>query len=141
LQELVRLDKDMETAGGFLGWDGLADYEVKRANMLANMGYAVFSADLFGAGLRPKEVKDTQQHTGELYKEREKMRALLRGALETAKSKGASVHNVVAMGYCFGGAAILELARSGADLKGFVPFHGGLSTRLGRTIPKQRAIY
>jgi len=109
-------------------WDGLTDYEVKRANMLADIGYAVFAADLFGAGVRPTEMKDKRQHTGELYKDREKMRTLLYGALETAKSRGVNVHNAVAMGYCFGGAAVLEFARSGADLKGFVTFHGGLNT-------------
>ena len=113
-------------------WDGLTDYEVTRANMLANMGYTVFAADLFGAGVRPTEVKDKRQHTGELYKDREKMRRLLRGALDTAKSRGANVNNAVAMGYCFGGAAVLELARSGAELKGFVTFHGGLSTPAGQ---------
>ncbi len=113
-------------------WDGLTDYEVKRAGMLAAMGYAVFAADLFGAGVRPTEVKDRRQHTSELYKDRTKMRSLLQGALETAKSKGANVQNGVAMGYCFGGAAVLELARSGADLKGFVTFHGGLSTPAGQ---------
>ena len=48
-------------------WDGLTDYEVKRANMLADLGYAVFALDLFGAGVRPTEVKDKRQHTGELY--------------------------------------------------------------------------
>ncbi len=109
-------------------WDGLTDYEVKRANMLADLGYSVFAADLFGAGVRPKMVKDKRQHTGELYKDRKKLRSLLQGALETAKAKGFNVHNAVAMGYCFGGAAVLEFARSGADLKGFVTFHGGLST-------------
>ena len=113
-------------------WDGLTDYEVKRADMLADMGYAVFAADLFGAGVRPTELKDRRQHTGELYKDREKMRKLLRGALETAKSRGANIHNAVAMGYCFGGAVVLEFARSGADLKGFVTFHGGLSTPAGQ---------
>ena len=46
-------------------WDGLTDYEVKRAHMLADLGYAVFAADLFGAGVRPTEVKDKRQHTGE----------------------------------------------------------------------------
>ena len=65
-------------------WDGLTDYEVKRANMLAEMGYAVFAADLFGAGIRPTEVKDKRQHTGELYKDRNKMRALMNGALSVA---------------------------------------------------------
>jgi len=109
-------------------WDGLTDYEVKRANMLAEMGYAVFAADLFGAGVRPTEVKDKRQHTGELYKDREKMRSLLNGALETAKSRGGNINNAVVMGYCFGGAAVLEFARSGADIKGFATFHGGLGT-------------
>lgn len=119
-------------------WDGLTNYEVKRANMLADMGYAVFAADLFGTGVRPTEVKDKRQHTGELYKDRDKMRTLLRAALENAKSKGANVHNAVAMGYCFGGAAVLELARSGADLKGFVTFHGGLSTPAGQDYSKTK---
>jgi dienelactone hydrolase len=119
-------------------WDGLTDYEVKRADMLANMGYAVFAADLFGAGVRPAEEKDRRQHTGELYKDRGKMRTLLYGALESAKSKGADVHNAVAVGYCFGGAAVLELARSGADLKGFVSFHGGLSTPAGQDYSKTK---
>ena len=119
-------------------WDGLTDYEVKRANMLADMGYAVFAADLFGAGVRPTEVKDKRQHTGELYKDRDKMRALLNAALDTAKSKGGNVHNAVAMGYCFGGAAVLEFARSGADLKGFVTFHGGLKTPAGQDYSKTK---
>ncbi len=119
-------------------WDGLTDYEVKRANMLADMGYAVFAADLFGAGVRPTEVKDKRQHTGELYKDRDKMRALLQAALKTAGSKGANVHNAVAMGYCFGGAAVLEFARSGADLKGFVTFHGGLKTPAGQDYSKTK---
>ncbi len=113
-------------------WDGLTDYEVKRADMLASMGYAVFAADLFGAGIRPTEVKDKRQHTGELYQDRDKMRALLDGALKQAAKQGADTSNAVTMGYCFGGAAVLELARSGAALKGFVTFHGGLKTPEGQ---------
>jgi len=119
-------------------WDGLTDYEIKRAEMLADLGYAVFAADLFGKGVRPAKVEDKRQHTGELYKNREKMRALMQGALKTAESKGANIKNAVAMGYCFGGAAVLELARSGADLKGFVTFHGGLSTPEGQDYAETR---
>lgn len=119
-------------------WDGLTDYEVKRADMLADMGYAVFAADLFGAGVRPTKVEDKRQHTGELYKDRKKMRALLNAALETAQSKGANTGNAVAMGYCFGGAAVLEFARSGADMKGFVTFHGGLQTPEGQDYAKTK---
>jgi dienelactone hydrolase len=113
-------------------WDGLTDYEVKRAEMLAEMGYAVFAADLFGAGVRPTTVEDKRQHTGELYKDREKLRALMVGGLDTAAANGADTGNAVAMGYCFGGAAVLELARAGIDLKGFATFHGGLKTPEGQ---------
>jgi dienelactone hydrolase len=119
-------------------WDGLTDYEIKRANMLADKGYAVFAADLFGAGVRPTAVTDKRQHTGALYKDREKMRRLLNGALETARARGGDTANAVAMGYCFGGAAVLELARSGADLKGFVTFHGGLATPDGQDYRRAR---
>ena len=119
-------------------WDGLTDYEVKRADMLAEMGYTVFAVDLFGAGVRPTKMEDKRQHTGELYKDREKMRALLNAALKTAQSQGADIGNAVAMGYCFGGAAVLEFARSGADMKGFVTFHGGLKTPEGQDYSKAK---
>jgi dienelactone hydrolase len=113
-------------------WDGLTDYEVQRAGMLAELGYAVFAADLFGAGVRPTTIEDKRQHTGELYKDRAKLRRLMLGALEVAQQQGANTANSVAMGYCFGGAAVLELARAGADLKGFATFHGGLQTPEGQ---------
>ena len=119
-------------------WDGLTDYEIKRAGMLAEMGYAVFAVDLFGAGVRPTEEADKRRYTAELYGDRAKMRSLLNAGLEAAKAQGADSANAVAMGYCFGGAAVLELARSGADLKGFVSFHGGLSTPEGQDYAKTR---
>jgi dienelactone hydrolase len=106
--------------------------------MLAGLGYAVFAADLFGKGARPTTVTDKRQHTGELYKDRGKMRALMNGALDAAKERGADIKNAVAMGYCFGGAAVLELARSGADLKGFATFHGGLKTPEGQDYTKTK---
>jgi dienelactone hydrolase len=113
-------------------WDGLGGYEVKRAEMLAALGYAVFAADLFGKGIRPATVDERRQRTGALYADRMKMRALLQGALVAAKEQGARVEHAVAAGYCFGGAAVLELARSGAGLKGFVSFHGGLDLPAGQ---------
>lgn len=113
-------------------WDGLNGYEIKRSEMLAEMGYSVFAADLFGKGIRPTEIAERQRLTGELYKDRRKMRALLQGGLAAAKAQGGNIGNAVAIGYCFGGAAILELARAGADLKGYVAFHGGLTTPEGQ---------
>ncbi|MHB1397431.1 MAG: dienelactone hydrolase family protein [Trichloromonadaceae bacterium] len=119
-------------------WDGLNDYEIKRSQMLAAMGYAVFAVDLFGKGVRPTELEEKKQRTGTLYQDRERMRALLQGGMAAAKAQGGNLNNAVAIGYCFGGAAILELARSGADLKGFVAFHGGLETPPGQDYGKTR---
>ncbi len=113
-------------------WDGLTDYEIKRSEMLHDLGYAVFATDLFGKGVRPTEVLGKKQHTGALYKDREKMRAIMQAGLAKAKELGGDVTNAVAIGYCFGGAAVLELARSGAEMKGFATFHGGLSTPEGQ---------
>ncbi|WP_319576152.1 dienelactone hydrolase family protein [uncultured Desulfobacter sp.] len=113
-------------------WDGLTDYEIKRAHMLADLGYSVFAMDLFGAGVRPTEINEKRRLTGELYKDREKMRSLMKGALEKAGNLGADTGNAVVAGYCFGGAAVLEWARYGEALKGFVSFHGGLKTPDGQ---------
>jgi dienelactone hydrolase len=120
-------------------WDGLTDYEKKRAAMLNELGYNVFAADLFGKGIRPTEVKDKKQHTGELYKDREKLRALMQGSLDYAASLGGNSDNTVVMGYCFGGAAVLESARAGMNAKGFVTFHGGLGTPEGQSYSMTKA--
>jgi len=117
-------------------WDGLNEYELKRTEMLVKLGYSVFAADLFGRGVKPASTEERRKLTGELYKDREKMRGLLNAALKTAQAQGAATGNAVAIGYCFGGAAVLELARSGADLKGFVSFHGGLETPEGQDYSK-----
>ena len=119
-------------------WDGLTDYEIKRAQMLQQAGYAVFAADLFGRGVRPTKVEDKRQHTGELYQDREKFRRLISGAVNAAKAQGGNLDNAVMTGYCFGGAAVLEHARSGANMKGFVTFHGGLSTPPGQSYANTR---
>lgn len=113
-------------------WDGLTDYEVKRAHMMAEQGYAVFAADLYGAGIRPTELADKKRLTGELYKDRKRMRKLLHAALELAQQQQKNAPHSVAAGYCFGGAAVLELARSGTKMDGYVTFHGGLGTPAGQ---------
>ena len=113
-------------------WDGLTDYEITRANMLHELGYAAFAADLYGAGVRPTKTEDKRSQTQALYTNRERMRTLMYGALKVADKLGADTANAVAIGYCFGGASVLELARSGMPMKGFVSFHGGLTTPEGQ---------
>lgn len=114
-------------------WDGLTEYEIRRAEMLREAGYAVMAADLFGQGVRPTKVEDKRQHTGELYQNREKLRSLILAAIEEAGRQGADTSRTVVMGYCFGGAAALEIARSGTELIGVASFHGGLGTPEGQS--------
>lgn len=109
-------------------WDGLTDYEKKRADMLATEGYNVLAADMFGKGIRPTELEDKKRLTSALYDDRSKMRRILMGALNSGQAQGNDVREGVTMGYCFGGSVALELARSGFEQKAFVPFHGGLET-------------
>ena len=109
-------------------WDGLTDYERKRADMLAEQGYNVLAADMFGQGIRPSSIEENKRLTGELYDNRSKMRRLLQGALNAGQQQGNNVREGVTMGYCFGGTVALELARSSFPQKAFVPFHGGLET-------------
>jgi dienelactone hydrolase len=113
-------------------WDGLTDYEIKRAGMLADLGYAVFAVDLFGKGVRPTKTAEKKKLTGALYADRQLMRTRLMAGLNKASDLGANLSDGVAMGYCFGGTAVLELARSGVNLKAFVTFHGGLATPEGQ---------
>ena len=112
-------------------WDGLTDYERHRADMLAALGYEAFAVDLYGRGNRPVETGAKKAETGKLYDDRERMRALvLAGLAEARNGRDAAV-----MGYCFGGAAALELARSGAagGVAGYATFHGGLQTPPGQS--------
>lgn len=98
-----------------------------------------FAVDLYGKGNRPVETKAKKAETGKLYKDREKMRSLILAGLAEARKLGGG--SAVVMGYCFGGAATLELARSGKarDVKGFATFHGGLKTPAGQSYPKSTA--
>ncbi|MFM9270214.1 dienelactone hydrolase family protein [Halomonas elongata] len=114
-------------------WDGLTDYERQRADMLAAEGYDAFAIDLYGKGHRPVETDAKKAETARLYDDRERMRHLTLAGLEEARRQGVAQPTVV-MGYCFGGAVVLELARSGQaeDVRGYATFHGGLDTPEGQ---------
>jgi dienelactone hydrolase len=110
-------------------WKGLGDYEKKRAEMLAKLGYAVLAADIYGKGIRPSNPKDAGAMAGKYKKDRALLRARVNAGFEFLKQQPqADPTRMAAMGYCFGGTTALELARSGADVKGIVSFHGGLNT-------------
>ncbi|PSO50658.1 MAG: dienelactone hydrolase [Cyanobacteria bacterium SW_9_44_58] len=110
-------------------WDGIDGYEKRRVQMLAEQGYAAFAVDLYGQGVRPETAEQARTESNKLYNDRAAMRERLFAGLEQAQTlAGTDEESVVAIGYCFGGAAALEFARAGADIDGFVTFHGSLNT-------------
>ena len=109
-------------------WMGLAEDSRARARQMAELGYVAFAADIYGKGVRPKDAGEAAQMAGAFYKDRALLRARVRAAFDTlAARKNVNPRKMLAMGYCFGGATVLELARSGAPVIGVVTFHGGLS--------------
>jgi dienelactone hydrolase len=110
-------------------WKGLGDYEKKRAEMLARLGYTVFAVDIYGRGVRPDNPRDAGVEAGRFKNDRALLRARVRAGLDVlARHELTDPRRIAAIGYCFGGTTVLELARSGADLAGVVSFHGGLSS-------------
>jgi dienelactone hydrolase len=113
----------------FSEWWGLNDYPKMRADMLAKLGYVAFAADVYGNGLVAKDAQAAGTLATKYKGDRDLLRDRARAALATLKTRAnVDPARLAAIGYCFGGTAALELARSGADLKSVVSFHGGLST-------------
>ncbi len=109
-------------------WTGLSDYEKMRADQLAELGYLVFAADIYGQGVRPK-VPAAAAEAGKYKKDRELLRGRVNAGLDQLRKHELSDDKrLAAIGYYFGGTTVLELARSGADLAGVVSFHGGLDS-------------
>ena len=103
--------------------------ERKRAEMLAALGYTVFAADIYGKGIRPDNPKDAGALAGKYKNDRSLLRARVLAGLDVLKKQPlADAKRTAAIGYCFGGTTVLELARSGAEISVVVSFHGGLST-------------
>lgn len=110
-------------------WMGLTDYEKMRADMLAEMGYVAFALDVYGKGIRPTNTIEAGEQAGKFYGDRALFRTRLAAGLEQlTKREMVDRARVAAIGYCFGGGGVLELARSGAEIAGVVSFHGSLST-------------
>jgi len=110
-------------------WMGCDSYAKMRADMLAKLGYVAFAADIYGKGVRPKNPQEAGGLAGKYKGDRTLLRARVNAALdELKKQPQVDSKRVAAIGYCFGGTTVLELARSGADIAGIVTFHGGLDT-------------
>ena len=118
--------------GGILlvhDWMGLTPKTQEQADKVAKLGYTVLAVDIFGKCLRPNDAQEAGQNAAIYYKDRQLFRNRIQaGFTELKNILKTPTLPIAALGYCFGGTAVLELARSGADLAGVVSFHGSLDS-------------
>jgi dienelactone hydrolase len=110
-------------------WWGVGPYVNKRVEQLAALGYVALAADIYGKGVRPATMDEAAEIANRYKANRSLLRSRAYAGLKALKDNSSvNMKRMAAIGYCFGGTAVLELARSGADAAGFVSFHGGLQT-------------
>lgn len=110
-------------------WMGLTDYEKGRCKQLAEMGYVAFALDIYGKGVRPANPQAAGAEATKYKSDRELFRRRLNRGLEILREQpNVDAKRIAAIGYCFGGTGVIELARNGADIAGVVSFHGGLDS-------------
>jgi dienelactone hydrolase len=119
---------------------GLGDFAMARARMLAELGYVAFAADMFGDRRQARNLQEVANLVGGLRSQPEMLRARGRAALAVlAGLPQVEPSKMAAIGFCFGGSVVLELARDGNDLKAVVSFHGALATQMPAAPGKVRA--
>jgi dienelactone hydrolase len=110
-------------------WWGLDDYARKRAWILAQLGYTALALDMYGEGKQAHHPDEAGKFAGELAKNLPLAKTRFEAAMEYLRQqKNVDAKNIAALGYCFGGSVVLQMARLGEDLKGVVSFHGNLAT-------------
>ncbi len=110
-------------------WMGLDDYTKKRAEMVAQLGYVAFAPDIYGKAKRPKNKDEAGKLSGQFKGDRALLRRRVSlGLAQLTADKLVDTTKTAAIGYCFGGTTVLELARAGAQVNGVVSFHGGLDS-------------
>ena len=110
-------------------WTGLGSYVKKRSEQLAKLGYVAFAVDMYGKGIRPTNPTDAATQATIYKSNRQLMRDRATAGLKVLQdNKLTDKNRIAAIGYCFGGTTVLEVARSGANIAGVVSFHGNLDT-------------
>ncbi len=110
-------------------WMGLKKPYMDIADKLADMGYVAFAADIYGKGVRPANNQEAAAEATKYKTDRKLLRQrVLAGLEELKKNPNVDQNRIAAIGYCFGGTTVLELARSGSAVVGVVTFHGGLDS-------------
>src|SRR5208283_2555459 len=109
-------------------WWGLNDYSRKRARMLAELGYTALAVDMYGDGKQALDPDEATKLSSGVMKDFNAAVARFTAAQEYLKQQPTvDPSNIAAIGYCFGGGIVLNMARHGLDLKGVASFHGGLT--------------
>ncbi|MEI7576752.1 MAG: dienelactone hydrolase family protein [Armatimonadota bacterium] len=104
-------------------WNGVNDHEIEVVERLGKLGYSAVAIDVYGKGVRPSSVQTCSAESGKYYADPGLFLSRLEGGIKAANIKG----KFVAIGYCFGGTGVLELARHNVkNLAGVVSFHGGV---------------
>jgi dienelactone hydrolase len=108
-------------------WWGLNDYTRSRTRQLAEMGYVAFAPDMFGDGKTTTDPKEAQALSSAVGGKAGELAARSKAGLEVLrKQSGVDTKRIAAIGFCFGGTTVLQLAYSGEPLQAAVTFHGGL---------------
>lgn len=107
-------------------WMGLSQHEKKSANKLAAMGINVLAADIYGAGIKPKDTQEAAKLAGSYKKNYQLFQSRIKAAISELVKQGADSSRIVVMGYCFGGTGAIEAARGLLPVAGVVSFHGSL---------------
>lgn len=115
-------------------WMGPRQFDKDKADALAKLGYVALSVDMYGKGVRPKNVDEARQNAMKFYGDPKAAVARIRAAYDTLKAqKNVDAKRIACMGFCFGGSITLALARDGAELAAAVSFHGGLKNIQGKS--------
>jgi dienelactone hydrolase len=108
-------------------WWGVNDYARRRAKMLAELGYAALVVDMYGEGKQAMTADEAGKAAGEVMKNLPAAKARFQSAMAYLKDQATvDPARIAAIGYCFGGGVVLNMARQGFDLRGVASFHGSL---------------
>lgn len=117
-------------------WWGQTEYPRERAKMLAQKGYAAFAVDMYGGGITVNHPKEAKAFSSKVMNNLNKAQRNFKQALETLKKQErVDSLNMAAIGYCFGGAIVLEMARRQMGLKIVASYHGDLTPLMANKIP------
>ncbi len=119
-------------------WRGLDDFAREKAVALAEMGYVGFAADVYGGGINAEDDEESMALMLPLFENRKLLQNRINAAVNLVKDlKQTDETHISAIGFCFGGLTVLELLRSGADVRSVISFHGVLADVLGEVKAKR----